>query len=83
MSVEKSKTFNFEKAIKELEKTVEQLETGDLSLENSLKHFEKGIKLTNECQHALKKAEQTVQLLMEKNGQNVLVDFDEEDINDN
>ena len=45
MSVEKSKTFNFEKAIKELEKTVEQLETGDLSLENSLKHFEKRDKI--------------------------------------
>ena len=38
--------INFEKALEELESIVEDLESGDLSLENSLKSFEKGIKLT-------------------------------------
>jgi len=82
MPAEKAKTFNFEKSIKELEKLVDQLETGELSLENSLKHFEKGIKLTRECQDALKKAEQKVQVLIEKNGQELLVELDEENEND-
>ena len=42
--------INFEKALEELESIVEDLESGDLSLENSLKSFEKGIKLARQCQ---------------------------------
>jgi exodeoxyribonuclease VII small subunit len=44
------------------------MESGDLSLEDSLKTFEEGIKLTRECQQALKTAEQKVNLLIEQNG---------------
>ena len=64
----RKKNFQFEESLAQLEALVEQMEDGDLSLEDSLKAFEKGIKLTRECQQALKQAEQKVQLLMEKNG---------------
>ena len=52
----------------ELEALVENLERGDLSLEQSLKAFEAGIKLTRQCQETLAVAEQKVQLLIEQNG---------------
>lgn len=82
MSTEKSKVFNYEKSIKDLEKLVEQMESGDLSLENSLKNFEKGIKLTRECQAALKTAEQKVQILIEENGQAFLEELEDDEIED-
>jgi exodeoxyribonuclease VII small subunit len=66
---EKKVAVNFEKAIKDLEKIVEELESGDLSLEESLKAFEKGIKLTRQCQGELEKAELKVQKLVEENGE--------------
>ena len=67
--VEKKVAVNFEKALKDLEKIVEDLESGDLSLEESLKSFEKGIKLTRQCHGELEKAELTVQKLVEENGE--------------
>lgn len=67
MSEENTK-FDFEKALSELEQLVSKMETGDLSLEESLISFEQGISLTRECQEALKKAEQRIQLLTESNG---------------
>jgi exodeoxyribonuclease VII small subunit len=45
------------------------MESGEMSLEDSLKAFEQGIKYTRDCQNALAKAEQKVQLLLQKNGQ--------------
>ena len=60
----KAKEINFEQSLEELEGLLEQMEEGDLSLEESLKAFEKGITLTRSCQHALKEAEQKVQLLL-------------------
>jgi len=56
--------FNFEDALENLEELVEAMEEGELSLEESLKAFEQGIKLTRECQAALDKAEQKVQVLV-------------------
>ena len=67
--IEKKVAVNFEKALKDLEKIVEDLESGDLSLEESLKSFEKGIKLTRQCQGELEKAELKVQKLVEENGE--------------
>ena len=60
---------NFEKALDELESIVEDLESGDLSLEDSLKPFEKGIKLARKCQEQLSKAELQVQKLIEEDGE--------------
>ena len=65
----KKADINFEKALEELEGIVEDLESGDLSLENSLKSFEKGIKLARQCQEQLSKAELQVQKLIEENGE--------------
>ena len=61
--------IDFEKALEQLEGIVEDLESGDLSLENSLKSFEKGIKLARQCQEQLSKAELQVQKLIEENGE--------------
>jgi exodeoxyribonuclease VII small subunit len=65
----------FEEAMDELEKLVETMEQGDISLEESLKAFERGVKLTRTCQQALQEAEQKVQILLEKNGQHTLEPF--------
>ncbi len=69
------KTLNFEKALTDLESLVEAMEQGDLSLEESLRRFEKGISLTTECQQALQKAELKVQELVDKNGELLEKDF--------
>ena len=54
----------FEDSIKELEKIVENLEKGDIGLSESLDLFEKGIKLSKECNEMLDKAEKKVSILM-------------------
>ena len=59
-----------------LETLVQRMEKGDLSLEDSLKTFEEGVKLTRECQQALLAAEQRVKTLIEENGQVSQVDFE-------
>jgi len=56
---------DFETAMTELEELVAQIETGNLSLEESLKQFEQGIKLSRTCQKALTEAEQRVKILTE------------------
>ncbi len=75
----KTDSLNFEKTLTELEQLVETMEAGELSLEESLKSFERGIELTKACQQALAAAEQKVQILIEKNGKAELQDFDETD----
>lgn len=56
---------SFERSLNELETLVETMEQGELSLEESLKSFERGILLTRTCQQALKEAEQKIQILTE------------------
>lgn len=67
--------FNFEASFSELEKIVETLENGQLSLEQSLDDFERGIHLTRACQDALNNAQQKVQVLLEKNGRSSIEAF--------
>jgi exodeoxyribonuclease VII small subunit len=55
-----------EQSLKELEALVERLEAGDLPLEDALKQFEQGVKLTRTCQTILKQAEQKVEVLLKK-----------------
>jgi exodeoxyribonuclease VII small subunit len=74
----KGKKIDFEASLGQLEELVEQLEVGELSLEKSMAAFEKGVKLTRDCQQALSEAEQKVQLLMEKNGEPVAKPLDPE-----
>jgi exodeoxyribonuclease VII small subunit len=73
---EKTQLVNFEDAIKELNEIVEKMEHGGLPLEKSLEYFERGIKLTRECQQLLQNAEQRVQVLMQQNNKAELSDFD-------
>jgi len=75
----KTKGFDFEKSLEELEQLVALMEKGDLSLEDSLKHFERGIALTRACQKALAEAEQKVQILIKNQGKDELVPFEPED----
>jgi exodeoxyribonuclease VII small subunit len=77
----KSKIPDFEKSMAELEALVERLERGDLSLEESLKQFERGVILARSCQTALKAAEQKVEILLKPasgDAEPVVEDFEPE-----
>jgi exodeoxyribonuclease VII small subunit len=60
---------SFEEAIEELEDIVEALETGEKSLDESMKVFEKGVKLSNYCSKILTDAEKKIVSLIEENGE--------------
>lgn len=70
---------DFEAALAELETLVANMEGGELSLEDSLKAFERGVKLTRHCQTALKNAELKVKVLTEDNA---LEDLDIDSLDD-
>ncbi|MFC6633041.1 exodeoxyribonuclease VII small subunit [Microbulbifer taiwanensis] len=75
----KKKSATFEEALGELEQLVERLEAGDLPLEEALADFERGVKLTRECQQKLATAEQKVKVLMEESGTIRELPFDADD----
>ena len=66
---------SFEELLSELEALVETMEKGELSLEDSLKSFERGVELTRSCQQVLKDAEQKVQILVGKDADAEPEDF--------
>jgi exodeoxyribonuclease VII small subunit len=68
--------LNFEAALDELEQLVERMEAGELTLEQSLQAFERGVALTRDCQKALKEAELRVQALTGTDAGLVLEDVD-------
>lgn len=73
------KSDNFEKSIKELEEIVSRLEQGDVTLDESLELFEKGIKLSKKCQKILDEAEKKVSVLLaDENGEMITEDFPDE-----
>jgi exodeoxyribonuclease VII small subunit len=67
----------FERSLEELETLVERMERGELSLEESLAQFERGIELTRNCQRALADAEQRIEVLMDRAGTRDLEAFGE------
>ena len=69
----KKDTVNFETSMKKLEKIIEKLEDGEISLEDSVKSFEEGIGLVKECQKQLSQAELKVKKLLD-NGDTVDLD---------
>ena len=79
MPAKKTSTPDFESAMQELEKIVESMENDQLSLDESLKQFERGVELSRLCQNHLKKAEQKVEQLVKKHGELVIEPFDDED----
>ena len=69
MTTTETNLGQLEKSLAELETLVERLEGGELSLEQALAEFERGMKLTRECQAVLKEAEQKVEILLKKTDQ--------------
>jgi exodeoxyribonuclease VII small subunit len=70
MATKDPRELKFEEAIADLEQVVEQLESGDLSLEDSLEAFEKGVGLVRYCNQKLSEVEKKVELLVkDKQGQ--------------
>lgn len=58
--------LSFEEAIQELEKTVNELEAPTLTLDESVKKFEKGMELSKHCNELLEKAEKSITILLEQ-----------------
>lgn len=69
----------FETSLEELEKIVSRMESGDQSLEESLKDFERGVTLTKACQNMLKNAEQKVEKLVQDHGELKTEPFPDDD----
>jgi len=76
-----TKAIDFEQQLESLEGLVASLESGELSLEDSLKSFEQGIKVARECQQALKNAEQKVELLTRQGNELVSDHYSPDDDN--
>ncbi|AWI51603.1 exodeoxyribonuclease VII small subunit [Actinobacillus minor 202] len=72
----KKPTPDFESTLKELEAIVNHLEAGDLPLEEALNEFETAVKLVQQGQERLQNAEQRIQILLNKNEQADLVDYE-------
>jgi len=75
MARKKIENLSFEESVSELEKIVQQLEQGELSLEDSMALFERGLSLSKCSQDKLKDAEQRIQILMKNNGHEQLQEF--------
>ncbi len=63
MSKEASEELKFEKALERLEKIVEELETGNIPLDEALKKYEEGVRLSRACSDKLAQAEKKIQIL--------------------
>lgn len=75
------KKQTFEASLKNLEEIVSQLEEGDLSLEESLKLFEDGVKISRECQERLNQAERRIEVLLkDSNGNPTLQPIETNDL---
>ena len=79
MAENKDQLKDFEKSLQHLEKIVSNMESGELGLEESLEQFEKGINLAKNCQDTLANAELRVDQLIEKNGLQQTVPFEDID----
>jgi exodeoxyribonuclease VII small subunit len=75
-TTENKSLVGLEKSLEELEALVTRLEGGDLPLEQALKEFERGVRLTRQCQTALREAEQKVEILLKRTETAEPVPFD-------
>jgi len=82
MATKKPENMTFEATLEELDSIVEQMESGDLALEDALKNFERGIALAREGQAKLSQAEQRVSILLEKDDEAELTPFQSEQLRD-
>ncbi|MBA7604111.1 Exodeoxyribonuclease 7 small subunit [subsurface metagenome] len=80
MNEENLEKRDFDDVLKELEEIVSTLERGNLSLEESLKKFERGIKLSTHCLKKLNEAEKKIETLIEKAGrESIVIPYQEEE----
>ena len=80
MNKENLEKRDFDDVLKELEEIVSTLERGNLSLEESLKKFERGIKLSTHCLKKLNEAEKKIETLVEKAGkESIVIPYQEEE----
>ena len=82
MNKKTAKQPSLENSLGEITGLIEKMENGELTLEQSLDHFERGITLIKHCQKILNEAEQKVQILIQQNQQDELADYGDEDIED-
>jgi exodeoxyribonuclease VII small subunit len=68
----------FEATLAQLEELVARLESGELPLDEALRTFEQGVRMTRECQSALTAAQQKVQQLIQRGEHAVVEDFEPE-----
>jgi exodeoxyribonuclease VII small subunit len=78
----KTKLPDFEQSLTELEALVARLEQGDVPLEEALKTFERGVALTRQCQAALRTAQQKVEVLLARNGEETIEVLSEDEADD-
>ena len=87
MTKKTSKLPDLEQSLAEVNQVIEKMEQGELTLDQSLGHFERGITLVKHCQKILEDAEQKVQILIQNNKQDTLAAYDsaedEDDDEDN
>ena len=69
------KEINFEENMENLEKIVAELEKGDLNLDESIKKFEEGMKISKQCNEYLENAEKKITVLINENGNVTEEDF--------
>jgi exodeoxyribonuclease VII small subunit len=79
MAKKKIANLSFEESLAELETIVQNLEQGELSLEDSMSLFERGLNLSQGSQEKLKSAEQKIQILLAENGKAQLTSFEDTD----
>ena len=75
MAKKKLENLSFEESLNELDTIVQNLEQGDLDLEESMTLFERGLTLSKLSQNKLQTAEQKVKILLEQQGEQKLQDF--------
>ena len=75
MAKKKLENLSFEESLSELDTIVQSLEQGELSLEDAMALFERGLGLSHLSQIKLQDAEQKIKILLEKNGEQQLEDF--------
>lgn len=79
MSTKKAKPLNFDESLTKLQDIVEKMEQGKISLEESLAHYEEGIKLIQHCHQTLNKAERKIHILSQKLETEQLEPYDDTD----
>jgi exodeoxyribonuclease VII small subunit len=76
------KVPDFEQSLTELEALVAKLEQGDVPLEEALQTFERGVALTRQCQSALRTAQQKVEVLLARNGEETIESLVDDEADD-